>query len=819
MTSDEPSGAPAAPQDVGVAVTPPSASIAPTGQQLFAATVTGTANASVTWQIASSGCGSITAGGLYTAPSTAATCQVLAVSNANSSKSAAALISVQNPGPPPASGDTKWEALKIGAGGWLVGMDVDPLGSTYLVRTDTYGAYVSDGSSPWRQLITSASMPAADLATFGTQDTPWFPQGVYEIRVAPSNPNRLYMIFIGSGYLSQTVYRSDDRGTSWYRAGNGYLAGSLDPNDSYRQNGEKLAVDPVNPDVAYAGAAGGLYVTTNGGGSWSLVSGVPAPTTAAEAITGIVFDPTTGKAGGQTTTIYATSNGNGVYRSTDAGVTWSAMPSGGPTTCAHAVVASDGTLYMIAADTSSNLLYRFTGGAWATSAINPSGANGDTRGLAVDPFNSARVVCSRGSGHLSVSTNHGVTFSGWNWTQTLSATDVPWLQSQNVGPGTSMAVAAIRFDPVTQNKLWFSEGTGVWTVTNPSATTPNAWQSFSAGIEQLVAYDVTVPPGSAYVFVAGGDKSVFRTLRNNTAYPTSDVTMGHTDPLIPAWAVNYSWVNPQHVVAVINGISYGTNPGYSGYSLDGGATWTQFPSQPAAGFGGDVIAPSIDNILMVVGSNGYAYRSTNRGTSWTALAGVPGGLHAGGFSVQKHVLAIDGAYDGSTNKTLYLYAAGNGTYRSTDDGATWTRVSTKTLTGDTYGVKLRSVPGQAGHLFLTVGRTGSPGSPHPWSGTYLYRSTDGGVTWATVPGVGEPYDVALGAPAPSGSYPAIYFAGWYNSVWGIWRSVDSAATWQQIGPYPNNSLDMINTLAAARDTYGELYVAFQGSGWAKGSLK
>ncbi len=698
-------------------------------------------------------------------------------------------------------------------------MDVDPAGKTYLVRTDTYGAYVSDGSGPWRQLVTSASMPAADVASFSTTDSPWFPQGVYEIRVAPSNPSRLYMIFIGSSYLAQTVYRSDDRGVTWYRAGNGYVPGSLDPNDGNRQNGEKMAVDPANPDVVYAGAAGGLYVTTNGGSSWSLVAAVPPPTTPAAGIAGIAFDSTSGTTGGRTKTIYATSNGNGVYRSTDAGVTWAAMPAGGPTTSAHAVVASDGALFMIAADTSSNLLYRFMGGAWVRSAINPGGFNGDIRGLAVDPFNPARVICSRGSGHLSISTDHGVTFSGWNWSQSLSATDVPWLQTQNVGPGTSMAVASIRLDPVTPNKLWYSEGTGVWYVTNPSATSSNTWRSFSAGIEQLVAYDVTVPPGSSYVFVAGGDKSVFRTLRSNTAYPSSDVTMGHTDPLIPAWAVNYSRINPQHVVAVINGIGYGINPGYSGYSLDGGATWTQFPTQPASGFGGDIIAPTIDNIIMVVGVDGRAYRTTNRGASWAALSGVPGSLHAGGFSVQKHILAVDGGYDGVRNKTLYLYAAGSGTWRSTDDGTTWSRVSTMTLSGDYYGVKLRSVPGQAGHLFLTVGRVGSPGSPHPWDGAYLYRSTDGGVTWSQVTGVGEPYDVALGAPAPSQSYPAIYFAGWYKNVRGIWRSVDNTASWEQIGPFPNGSLDMINTLAASRDTYGELYVAFQGSGWAKASLK
>ena len=57
-----------------------------------------------------------------------------------------------------------WQTLKVGAGGWLTGMDIAPDG-TMVVRADTYGAYIWNGTQ-WQQLVTSTSMPAA----FTTQD-------------------------------------------------------------------------------------------------------------------------------------------------------------------------------------------------------------------------------------------------------------------------------------------------------------------------------------------------------------------------------------------------------------------------------------------------------------------------------------------------------------------------------------------------------------------------------------------------------------------------------------------------------------------------
>ena len=401
----------------------------------------------------------------------------------------------------------------------------------------------------------------------------------------------------------------------------------------------------------------------------------------------------------------------------------------------------------------------------------------------------------------------------WSITREASPSDVRWLAFANE---TYMSNGAMRFDPVVRDRLWFAEGIGVWYASDPFNVQRTTWHANSRGIEQLVGRDVCVPTGRQHVLVAGMDRSVFVVPRTNGSYPSRYVTMGSSAGLIAAWSVDYSRGNPAHLVAIINRGLAG-EPELSGFSLDAGATWTKFRAQPGSGGQtGNVVVPSIDSIVAVIG-NGWAWRSTDRGTTWSPLelpgASVSdsGNLHCG-YNCKKHVLAMDGA----DPRTVYLHLHGKGLYRSTDAGATWERISSQTLDGpNTYWqTKLRAVPGRGGHLFLTAGQAGGSGAPNP-ADTHLWRSIDGGVTWATVPGMAEPYDVAAGMAAPGADYPTIYVVGWYRGVYGIWRSVDNTVTWTNIGPFPFGSVDEVVVIAASPDVYGEVYVAFQGSGYGR----
>jgi hypothetical protein len=702
-----------------------------------------------------------------------------------------------------------WEQLKIGGGGFITGVDVDPTGATFLLRTDTYGLYVGNGADRWTQLVRSDTMPQSWINNF-TNGPGWLAYGVYEARVAPSNPNRLYMNYLGN------IYRSSDRGSTWTATATSYSSGGADANDAYRTYQQKMAVDTINPDVVYAGSLNGLYVSTNAGSSWALVPGLATP--GAAGVTGIIFDPSSANLGGRKSVIYACVHGTGVYRSADAGATWNLLP-GSPTTVACAAVASDGILYLAAA---SPTMYKYTSGVFTTVVKNQQ--NGFFS-VSVDPFDPAHVWFGDDSAGGQMTTDRMATWleqrPGWGpgYGEKARAThDIPW----HITPGENyMSNGTMLFDPTVQNKLWMGGGIGMWYTTDifnpPTNTSVITFNERSLGIEQLVGRDLCIPPGLGYVFAAGMDRSVFRQSVANQVYPSTYQKMGWSGNLVAAWSVDYSPVNSQHIAACIHhGLS--GEPALSGYSLDGGVTWTPFPTQPTnLGMSGQIVVINIDCIILLIGTQ-WAWKTTNRGVSWTPLT-FPGASQAtdgpmlhGGYNNRKHPFTVDGV----TPSTVYCAFYTKGLYRSVDSGDTWTLVNTQgwDASQSYWHLKLRHVPGQAGHLFATAGQVGNT-KPNA---TSLWRSTDGGSNWSAVPNASEIYDVAIGAIAPGHTYPSIYFIGWYNNVYGIWQSVDNAVTWTQVGPWPMGWLDDVSVIKASPDTYGNIYVAAVGSGYYFGTL-
>lgn len=80
------------------------------------------------------------------------------------------------------------------------------------------------------------------------------------IVVDPMRPEIVY-----AGSYTNGVYKSIDRGLTWYRMVNGLGNLSI----------QSLAIDPTDSNVVYAGTySGGLYKSTNGAGSWLKVGNV-----------------------------------------------------------------------------------------------------------------------------------------------------------------------------------------------------------------------------------------------------------------------------------------------------------------------------------------------------------------------------------------------------------------------------------------------------------------------------------------------------------------------------------------------------------------
>ena len=690
-----------------------------------------------------------------------------------------------------------WLPLRIGAGGYLTGIDIAP-DDTMVVRTDTYGAYIWNGSE-WQQLVTSLSMPAANVDTGNAE-------GVYEIRIAPSNTNILYMEYLGQ------VYRSSDKGATWTDTNFAHVV--QDPNDTHRVNGQKMAVDPINPDVVYAGTGqDGLFVTMNGGTSWDRVSALPPSALDTSSglypgISGITFDPTSGTAEGKTNVIYAASYGSGVYRTDNGGASWSLL-TGGPTDVEYATISSTGAYYVIGDHHTS--IWRYMDGGWTnlTDTANTSGLET----VAVDPFNASHIIVQTGAGNIEESLDRGETWSGINWRNQVTATDIPWL-AHSTGELTQpfMSIGGLVFDPVVPQKLWASAGTGVWNTTLPENFTwlsPVVWNSQSVGIEQLGANDIVVPTGGHPV-VASWDRSFFY-VNDPDTYP-STYGVANQPGFAAGWSLDYASTDHNFVVGIADW--WGTQE--SGYSTDGGKTWQVFPSFPPfateGGIGGTIAASSPTNIVWAPADNFTPYYTKDGGVTWAPVV-LPDVSDWHDFHFAYFLDKTTVTADRVLPDTFYMYY--NGVYKTTDGGDTWTKVFNGEISlFSGFNSQIEAVPGEAGNLFFTGGPWGLPeGDTHP-APEGFYHSKDGGATWTAVPDVLEVLDFGFGAPAHPGEYPSIYIVGWVNNIYGIWQSDDEASSWAQIGLWPNDSLDTIKTITGDPDIYGQVYVGFTGSGYA-----
>ncbi|WP_168713093.1 MULTISPECIES: Ig-like domain-containing protein [Sphingomonas] len=665
--------------------------------------------------------------------------------------------------------DAAWKPVNIGAGGWITSIDIAPDG-TMVGRTDTYGAYLWNGTA-WTQIVTVASMPA------GT----FYSAGVYELRVSASNSNIFYME-MGDG-----IYKSVDKGQNWVKTTFPVITDL--PNQDNRMNGQKMAIDPTNPNIVYAGTQhDGLWVTRDGGSTWQKISAVPQGTNTGDTgLTGITI---------QGSTVYVGTAGSGVYASTDNGTTWKAI--GGPTDIATAAITASGDYY--ATGNSDQSLWKFSHGTW-TKLIS-----GSVHAVAIDPFDQNHIVVTTPGGSIQDSRDGGATWSGWIWNSSLDATnDVKWLDQS----GNYMSSGAIVFDPKVPGQLWQSAGVGVWSTTLPdhSMTWSDsvAWHSHSMGIEQLVANEIIAGAGGDPVF-ASWDRAFFD-VTNPDAYPTTysggDFSAG--------WSIDYASSTPSFMV----GISDWFGVENSGFSADGGKTWQKFEGLPTWAkdtVGGSIAAASTTNFIWVAAGNQPPAYTLDGGKTWTNIS-VPGisdwSKVFPSYYLSRTVITADRVLP----NTFYFYDTNSGVYKSSDGGASWTKVFSGQVEDWSYwNAKMEAVPGSAGELFFTSGPQGSDGTVQPGM-LPLMHSKDGGATWQQVANVSAT-TFGYGAAATPGGPATVFVVGTVSGKYGIWYSSDDGNSWTQIGDHPMGSLDGVKLVSGDMDQFGRVYIGFGGSGYA-----
>lgn len=718
---------------------------------------------------------------------------------------------------PSANETYSWKRVAIGGGGFIVGMAMDPAGKTFVARTDVFGAYIWDAKADrWQQLATAAAMPEADRVQDGIA------QGVYAVAVAASMPDRIYMAVKG------TVYRSDDRGAHFVAAQSGPFPLAWDANSHWRFAGPFLVVDPANPDIVLLGTPGdGLLRSADAGRTWQRVTGVPvnkdkAPEAGVQSPgTPIWFE--TGPAGKSTGRIFAFAQGIGMYVSSDHGLSFQPLGEAGahPAMINRGAFARNGVFF--AADTESNAVWALEGGRWRNLVQEGALSALAYGSIAADPH-SDRVLALDQGGNGYLSPNGGKSWSNVTHSASVGAGDPPWLK---VADNAFFATGSVMFDPSKPDRLWVAHGVGVFHADITDGDTHLAWVSQARGIEELVANDVVQTKGHAPLF-AGWDFGI-HIKQDLNAYSTR---FSPNRGFIAVQQVDWTPADPSYLVTNASDTreccSEDGNAVMAGYSTDAGNTWTKFPSLPTPpgtkaddpwrmSFGTIAVSSSDpDNIVWAPANNRAPFFTKDRGKTWEQVI-LPGavGDDYGSFRnswFQRKTLTADK----TTGGVFYLVHSGEepngglaGLWRTANGGESWERVfSGEIAPRSAMAAKLRSVPGHAGHLFFTSGVAHGE--------TPLKYSTDGGVSWISLPNVSRVDDIGFGKAAAGAQYPAIYISGQVAGVYGVWRSVDEARTWQKLVDFPVGTLDQVTVVAADPDVFGRVYLGYKGSGWIWG---
>ena len=249
-------------------------------------------------------------------------------------------------------------------------------------------------------------------------------------------------------------------------------------------------------------------------------------------------------------------------------------------------------------------------------------------------------------------------------------------------------------------------------------------------------------------------------------------------------------------------------------SIDAGRVWEPvFDSQPVASIGAIAVAPSAPDVVYVgsgestlrdsTGFGNGMYKSTDAGKSWTHL-GLEGTQHIGKIAVDPR--NPDVVFVAAIGQ---LYAANDerGVYRSHDGGRSWEKVLFKGP--DVGAVEVVIDPTNSQNVYAGLWNTRRPPwftySPTNGPGGGIYKSTDGGTTWAQLTaglpkeGIGRT-GIAIAASDPRRMYAVVDCllaenapAGSHNAPTagtsidksvprqgGFFRSDDAGATWTRL---------------------------------------
>jgi hypothetical protein len=576
-----------------------------------------------------------------------------------------------------------------------------------------------------------------------------------------------------------------------------------------------LVVDPVRANTVYAGAAtGGVWRSTDGGVTFSRTwpaTVTPSIGALAIAASGTLYAGTgEGNPGGGSVTF----PGNGVYRSTDGGATWTQLGLAGSERIGRLAIDPGNPNRIFAAATGSLFvpggvrgLYRTVdgGATWQRVLAGTTTTTGAVD-VAVDPSNPSRVYAAmwdhqrRPEGRTYGGTGSGLyrsTDGGTTWTRLAGGLPAAGTNLGRMGvavaPSDSNRLYAIAAD-TTGNFLGFwtstNGGTGWSRITNTSFLSTSqstyGWWFGRIWVDPANASHLWVPGVQLLESLDAGG-----TWRRNTTFHADQHAIAF-DPRVSgrvflgndggvyrstsAGSLTGTWtkastlaVNQFYTVAV----SRQDTSRVSGGAQDNGSlrNWGGTPWNSIGGGDGTTVAidPTNQNKVYACSQNGQCTRSTDGGNTRTDFTSAT-------VSDRRNWLTPL-VFD--PNNPAIMYYGGNRLNRSTNSAANWTAISPDLTHGN---------GGIGGAVFGTITTVAVGRS----DGRVIYVGTDDGRAWITRNTGSTWTEITAGLPTrwithvevdPGDANIAyVSVSGYRNGDPGahIFRTANGGASWQDI---------------------------------------
>ncbi|WP_052598499.1 T9SS type A sorting domain-containing protein [Aureispira sp. CCB-QB1] len=552
----------------------------------------------------------------------------------------------------------------------------------------------------------------------------------------PTDANTIYV-----GAPSGGVWKTTDNGTTWTQ----YITGLT------RLGISSIVIHPTNPNTIYVATGDrdggdapgyGVWRSTDGGLTWSPRNTGMGNRTINE----LLMDPT------NPNIMIAASSNQRIYRTTDAGATWTSSASLGhnPKDIAYHPTNSN------IAYASGTRFHKSTDGGVTWTRITNGVPGGVQRiALAVSPNQPDWVYLIGGAGNGLVgiyrSTNSGTSFT----TRTTTPNVLDYAIN---GSGTGSQAwydLVIAADPTDANTI-YTGGVNIWKSTDGGATMNcvSYWVGPSGGVDGVHAdqHALDFSPHNNNLY-NGNDGGLYLTVDGGTNW--TDLSSG-----LAIAQIYKIGVSQQTLDKAING--YQDN----GTAINEGTTFV-------TEIGGDgmecIIDPTDDTYMYGALYYGDIRRSTNGGTSFASISGPTG---EGGGWVTPYKL--------DPNNANRMFAGYDDIWRNdaVRTGTAWTQISNFANTSNM--VDLAIAPSNSNVLYASKGGSSN-----------FYRTNNAlaaSPTWtdldANLPASGTPRDIEIDPTDPTHLFIALG-----NN---IYESTNSGVSWTDVsGTLPNISLNTI----------------------------